>query len=195
MNDQDRNAIESVFNRIREVEKQAPHRDHEAEQLIQQELQRNPGSAYYLAQTVLVQQEALKTAQARLQALESAPPTAQAPASVQAPAARPAATPSTGFGRSAVAGEPARGGMTTGFGRNAAAPAGGGFLAGAMQTAMGVAGGMMLGSLLGSLFTGNDANAAEPAPQDEPAPAQEEAAPEQYDDGVDYSDDGGDMEV
>ncbi|WP_160351054.1 DUF2076 domain-containing protein [Bordetella sp. 15P40C-2] len=185
MNEQDRNAIESVFNRIREVEKQAPQRDPEAEQLIRQELQKNPGSAYYLAQTVLVQQEALKTAQARLQELEKAP----------AQASRPATTPPTGFGRSAAPREPAKSGMTTGFGRSAASPAGGGFMAGAMQTALGVAGGMMLGNLLGNLFTGNNAHAAEPPPQDEPAPAQEEAAPEQYDDGFDYSDDGGDMDV
>ena len=46
---------------------------------------------------------------------------------------------------------------------------GGGFLAGAAQTAMGVAGGMMLGSLIGSIFSGGEANAGEldAAPADE----------------------------
>lgn len=184
MNDQDRNAIESVFTRLREVEKQGLARDAEAEQLIHQELQKNPGSAYYLAQTVLIQQEALKNAQTRIQELEKAP----------AQPARPAATPSTGFGRSAVPQAPAPGGMSTGFGRSAATPAGG-FLAGAMQTALGVAGGVMLGNFLGNLFTGNEAHAAEPAPQDEPAPAQEEPAPEQYDDGQDDFGGGDDMDI
>src|SRR5690606_3910083 len=38
---------------------------------------------------------------------------------------------------------------------------GGGFLAGAAPTAMGVAGGMLLGSMIGSLFGGGAAHAAE----------------------------------
>src|SRR5690606_26264845 len=70
MNDQDRRAIESVFRRIREVEQQGVPRDSDAERLIQQEMQKNPAYAYYLAQTVLIQQDALGKAQERIQALE-----------------------------------------------------------------------------------------------------------------------------
>src|SRR5690606_128179 len=124
-----------------------------------------PGSAYYLAQTVLVQQQALEEAQKKISMLERGAP-AQTPTSSstggggmfgrtgsQAPSrqnAQPQAAPlsSSGFGRSAAAG--------------------GGFLAGAAQTALGVAGGMMLGSLLGGMFGGNDAQAA-PAPEETPS--------------------------
>ncbi|OZI17086.1 DUF2076 domain-containing protein [Bordetella genomosp. 7] len=184
MQDQDRDAIASVFSRIQELERQGHPRDPDAEQLIRQEMQKNPGSAYYLAQTVLVQQQALQNAQARIQELQKNPS-----AAVQPSGSNPtAASPSTAFGRRAPAAGPAAGGLGTGFGRNNAAPAGGGFMAGALQTAVGVAGGMMLGNLLGSLFTGNEAQAAE-AP-----PADEGAAPP-YEDEGDFSDDGGDFEV
>ena len=179
MQDQDRDAIASVFNRIQELERQGHPRDPDAEQLIHQEMQKNPASAYYLAQTVLVQQQALQHAQARIQELQKNPSAAAQPSG---------ANPSTAFGRRTPAAGSTAGGLGTGFGRANAAPAGGGFLAGALQTAVGVAGGMMLGNLLGSLFTGNEAHAAE-AP-----PADEGEAPH-YEDESDLSDDGGDFDV
>ncbi|OZI17327.1 hypothetical protein CAL18_14415 [Bordetella genomosp. 7] len=138
MQDQDRDAIASVFSRIQELERQGHPRDPDAEQLIRQEMQKNPGSAYYLAQTVLVQQQALQNAQARIQELQKNPSAAAQPSG----SSPTAASPSTAFGRRAPAAGPAAGGLGTGFGRNNAAPAGGGFMAGALQTAVGVAGGM-----------------------------------------------------
>ncbi|HCF19261.1 MAG TPA: DUF2076 domain-containing protein, partial [Rhodospirillum rubrum] len=56
------------------------------------------------------------------------------------------------------------------------------FLAGAMQTAMGVAGGVLMGNAIMSLFSGDEAQAAEPAP--EPAPEEDYAADDAgFDDG------------
>lgn len=175
MNPQDRQAIDSVFARIEEVERQGAPRDSEAERLIQERIQQNPQSAYYLAQTVLIQQEALKNAQQKLQEQNQTDPSA--PAGAAAPSA-------TGFGRQGAGQPPAAAPLSSGFGRSNAGGGGGGFLAGAMQTAVGVAGGMMLGNLLGGLFGGNDAQAAE-APAEEPAAA----APEENQDAV--NDDGG----
>ncbi|MFT0546237.1 DUF2076 domain-containing protein [Allopusillimonas ginsengisoli] len=176
MNPQDRNAIESVFNRIQEVEQQGGQRDNDAEQLIHDRLQKQPGSAYYLAQTVLIQEQALKNAQQRIQELEKSPSASTSGAALSsggfgrqpAPTQRPASTPSP-----------------SGFGRNHPGAAGGGFMAGALQTAMGVAGGVMLGNMLGGLFSGNDAQAGELPPEE--TPAQDE--PEQDHDYA--SDDGG----
>ena len=61
--------------------------------------------------------------------------------------------------------------------------AGGGFLAGAMQTAMGVAGGVLIGSALASAFSG-DATAEEPAAE-EPVPEEMAAEEESFFGGED----------
>ncbi len=176
MNPQDRDAIESVFNRIQQVEQQGGQRDTDAEQLIHDRLQKQPGSAYYLAQTVLIQEQALKNAQQRIQELEKSPLASTSGSALSA----------GGFGRQPVAAQrPASAPSASGFGRNNPGAAGGGFMAGALQTAMGVAGGVMLGNMLGGLFGGNDAQAGEPPPEETPA----QSEPEQDSDFT--SDDGG----
>jgi hypothetical protein len=63
---------------------------------------------------------------------------------------------------------------------------GGGFLAGAAQTAVGVAGGVLLGNALAGLFGGGDAQAAEAD-----AGAEDFSA----DDGGDFGDIGGDLDI
>ena len=187
MNPQDKQAIESVFTRLAQVEGTAGPRDSEAEAYIQSKLAAQPGSAYYLAQTVLVQQQALEEAQKKISTLERGTP---APASVQA---QPSSSGGGlfGFGRSSSQGSARQNAQpqaapvsSSGFGRSAPG-AGGGFLAGAAQTALGVAGGMMLGSLLGGMFGGNDAQAApaEEAPADDAAAAPEDEGG--YDEGGD----------
>lgn len=146
----DRNAIDGLFERLAEAERRGGPRDAEAEALIRQKMAAQPGSAYYLAQTVVVQQEALKEAERRIEELE-------------------------GRGREPVRRgpwdrEPAQDDRRQAGGFNQ----GGGFLAGAAQTALGVAGGMMLGSLIGSIFSAGSANAAE-APADTNADAGNDA--------------------
>jgi Uncharacterized protein conserved in bacteria len=200
MNEQDRKAIETVFNKLRKIEREGLPRDAEAEQFIEREMRNQPGSAYYLAQTVLIQQEALKNAQVRIQELEKA----AAAGARTAPASNPAHSASlstgfgrsgssTGFGRQTGANEPARAGLTgPNVGRDRTASAGGGFLAGALQTAMGVAGGMMLGNMLSSFFGGNDSHASE-APTNESA-ATDSLGPEPHEDAsYDETDDGFDL--
>lgn len=70
MNIVDRQAIEDLFARLKDTESQAGPRDEEAEALIAKLVERQPAVAYYLAQTVLVQQWALNNAHARLEAQE-----------------------------------------------------------------------------------------------------------------------------
>ncbi|WP_144639514.1 DUF2076 domain-containing protein [Bordetella genomosp. 13] len=211
MNQQDRDAIESIFTRLQDVERQGAPRDGEAERYIGDRLAAQPGSAYYLAQTVMVQEQALKAAQQRIAQLEGNPqgqPGQGADATGRGFAplggsqgfgrsvgalgergtAAGGAAPGMGFGGApgAGAGAPAApaGGLSTGFGRSAGG--GGGFLAGAMQTAVGVAGGMMLGNLLGGMFGGNDAHAAQPPAE----PAQDASAQDAANDPAGH-DDGG----
>ena len=100
MNQQDRQAIDSIFTRLAEVEKTGPARDGEAEAHIQSRLNEQPGSAYYLAQTVMVQEQALHAAQQKIQALERG--SAAAPSSTHAAAAGTSGLGlGYGFGRSA----------------------------------------------------------------------------------------------
>lgn len=185
MNPQNRQAIDSIFTRLAEIEKTGPARDGEAEALIHSRLSEQPGSAYYLAQTVIVQEQALQAAQQKIQTLEqrasaqTAASTSPArglgygfgrgSAEVPAPEMDDAASANAGFGSRAMATSGHGGGLGQrlgfdGQGNNAgqqARPAGGGgFMAGAMQTALGVAGGMMLGNMLSGLFA-NSAEAAQ----------------------------------
>lgn len=186
MDHNDRQAIEGLFGKLGQAARSQPHRDPEAEALIADLIARNPGAAYYLAQTVIVQEHALNAAQQQIEQLEQVQhqpqqgggmfgrlfgggqPQPQRPMAPRAP---------QGYGQQAMPGQGA--GPWNSGGR----PAGGGFMAGAAQTAMGVAGGVLLGNAIGSMFAG-DAAAAEPPAE---APMEEEAA---YDDAG--FDDGGD---
>ncbi|MFP4125337.1 MAG: DUF2076 domain-containing protein, partial [Alphaproteobacteria bacterium] len=70
MDQQDQAAIERLFERMKDFEQSAPERDAEAERFIADRLRRQPGAAYYMAQTVVAQQQALESAEARIAELE-----------------------------------------------------------------------------------------------------------------------------
>ncbi|MDI6024879.1 DUF2076 domain-containing protein [Corticibacterium sp. UT-5YL-CI-8] len=165
MDRNDQQAIEGLFGKLATVAQQQPDRDAEAEAFIKDQVARQPGAPYYMAQTIVVQEQALEAAQARIEELEAQ--ASQAPQS------------SGGlfgglFGGASAQPQPRRSGMSVPrVGRSAepvqAAPQrGGGFLAGAAQTAMGVAGGVLLGNAIAGMFSGGEAQAAEAdgAPED-----------------------------
>jgi len=188
MDHQDRQAIEQLFGKIAQVERQATPPGAQAADFIRSQINQQPNAPYYMAQTIVVQEQALSAAQGRIQQLE------------QELASRPSG--GGGFlsglfgGRQsrpqphqpyqpqpmhgmAPHGAPGMGGMAPGM----APRGGGGFLAGAAQTAMGVAGGVLLGNMIASAFSGGgEANAAD-AGQAQP----QQAAAE------DFGDDGGDF--
>jgi uncharacterized protein len=181
MNTQERQIIDDLFDKLRQVEQQAGPREPNAETHIRSRIERQPGAPYYMAQTIVMQEQALQTAQARIAELEDE--LARRPAGGgflsglfgggSQPQPRPPqrqpdnmqgmAPPGGGFGSGVSAP-----GM-------AAQPGRGGFLAGAAQTAMGVAGGVVLGSLLGNALGGGGeakvAEAAQPTPAAQPAAA------------------------
>ena len=178
LNPEDRRAIEGLFDRLAEAERRAPDRDREAEELIRTEIGRLPSAPYYMAQTIVVQQQGLEAAEARIKELEAQvaqrePPRQRSP-----------------WDRAADEGNDPRQqrGYGGGFG-------GGGFLGGAMQTALGVAGGVLLGSAIGSLFGAGAANASEGNAGDQGTDAQEQGNDQQdagQDQGNDGFDSGGD---
>jgi hypothetical protein len=181
MDHQDRQAIEQLFGKIAQVERQSTAPDSQAAQFIRSQLNQQPNAPYYMAQTIVVQEQALSAAHGRIQQLE------------QELASRPASGGgflSGLFGGGQPRPQPQQSyqpqpqpmhSMPPGMG-GMAPRAGGGFLAGAAQTAMGVAGGVMLGNMIAGAFSGGDEAKAADAGQAEP----QQAAAE------DFGDSGGD---
>jgi hypothetical protein len=166
MDQNERRIIDDLFERLRKAEEQSGPRDAEAEALIARHVGAQPAAPYYMAQAIVVQQDALARAQARIEDLEH----------------RPAARRSGGFlggllggGEEAeAAGAPVRRDQgVQSFGPYQRA-GGGGFLAGAMQTALGVAGGFLIAEALSGLLSPDEAAAAAPeAGPDDPSMAEE----------------------
>lgn len=185
MDHNDRQAIEGLFGKLAQAARSQPHRDPEAEALIGDLIARNPGAAYYLAQTVIVQEQALNAAQDHIQQLQQQPQPQQGGifgrlfGGGQPQAPRPMAPRPQ---------PPAYGQAPQGYGRQGSGPWNsgrpGGFMAGAAQTAMGVAGGVLLGNAIGGMFAG-DAAAAE-APAEEPVEDDMGYDDAGYDDGGDF---------
>lgn len=209
MQSQERELITGLFGRLQAFESQP--RDGEAEALIRERVQAQPASSYLLVQTVLVQEQALKAAQARIAELEAkaaaqpatpasflagaaspgpwgASPGAQAPApssagSIQSPSVPSAPAPMAPSTRSPLQAAVSQ------------QPAGGGFLRTAMATAAGVAGGALLFEGIRNLMGGSpfgQASAAQPAsllPPDGQQQAGQPSDPQQPDSQQAFADD------
>jgi hypothetical protein len=184
MNQDDRQLIADLFDRMHTVE--GLDKDRDAEALIHQSMRQNPDSPYLLVQSVLAQEVALQKAEARIRELEGqvgqrAPGAARAsagfaadePALWEAPKAAAGrtsarawgapigrASPSTSSAPRSSAVPAAGRGQGAGFqGQAPGQRGGGGFMAQAMTTAAGVAGGMLLASGISSLFSGGESGA------------------------------------
>jgi uncharacterized protein len=70
MDQNDRHAIDGLFGKLKQVEGQAGPRDGEAEAFINQRLASQPAAPYFMAQTIVVQEQALEAAQRRIEELE-----------------------------------------------------------------------------------------------------------------------------
>ncbi|MCQ4348695.1 DUF2076 domain-containing protein [Pseudomonas stutzeri] len=220
MHAEEKNLIDGLFTRLRDVEGQAAPREAQAEALINEHIARQPAAPYYMAQAIIVQENAIQQLDARIKELEAQIESLQrvqsqpqqssggflaglfGGRSQPQPQAQVQPQPGAQSGRSGWQ-EPAgasRFGQQPGFAQQSAfgqrgAPAqGGGFLSGALQTAAGVAGGMMLGNLLMDMFKGDEAQqVAEAAPAEEAQLAQEAPAAEEHyaDSGFFGGDEGG----
>ncbi|OQP85785.1 hypothetical protein BTR14_13445 [Rhizobium rhizosphaerae] len=189
MDHNDRQTIDGLFNRLAEAERQAGPMDKEADSFIHDKIARQPAAPYLMAQTIVVQEQALAMAEQRIAELEHQ--ASQAPAGgggffsslfggASAARTAPPRSPAQG-GANPWSNQPGRQtayGQPQGYGQGMqgqpqgawgqaqpAQRAGGGFMAGAAQTAMGVAGGMLLGSAISSMFS-DPAQAAEAAAGD-----------------------------
>jgi uncharacterized protein len=138
MNAQEQQVIEGLFTRIQQGASQTGPRDPQAEALIQQRLQAFPTAPYYMAQTLVVQEQALQQAEQRIQALEQ-----------QAQGRGSFAPPTQSGFQPGAAGRRGAGGWGGGGGFG-----GGGFLAGAAQMALGIGGGILVAEAATSLAQG-----------------------------------------
>jgi hypothetical protein len=186
-NQDDSSAIDGLFDRIEDVSRNSAPRDARAEALIQQRLQQFPPAPYYMAQTILIQEEALRQAQAKIEQLEAQgqqrgggflggifggneperQPQRQSPRS-------------RGPWDRGEADEPRRG-------------QGGGLLAGAAQTALGITGGVLLGSAIAGMMGGASAEEYVPEPEADQNIDETDAGGDDFDGGDDNFDMGGDF--
>ncbi|WP_114945185.1 DUF2076 domain-containing protein [Microvirga calopogonii] len=178
MNDQERQVIDDIFQRLEQVANQP--RDPEAERYIAEKLRRQPYAPYALAQAVFVQEQALGNLQAENERLRAevdrvsrqpqqggflssifgggasrppepaynAPPPRQA-----SPWGQPQPYPQPPYG--GPQGGPMMGGAPGPWG-GMQRGGGGGFLGSALTTAAGVAGGMMIANALSHAFSGDN---------------------------------------
>ncbi len=185
MDQNERGIIDDLFARLRKAEAQSQPRDPEAEALIARHIAAQPAAAYYMAQAIVVQQEALARAQSRVQDLER----------------QPAERGSGGFFGGLFGSQEARSPASARVGREAAgfdyhsrANAGGGFLAGAMQTALGVATGFLIADAISGLLSPGDAAAATPEAYPHDAAATEENPSAHEDPDLSEEEAGGDVD-
>ncbi|MEE9101678.1 DUF2076 family protein [Pseudomonas nitroreducens] len=226
MNSEEQSLIDGLFARLRDAEAQTAPRDAQAEAQINRHLVQQPAAPYYMAQAMLIQEAAIKRLDQRVKELEaeakdSRPSSGGFLAGLfgggQSQEPRPAQTQQRpdGWGQTRFS-QP---GGNASYASNPndfrpaqpaqAAPQGGGFLRGALQTAAGVAGGVMVADLLTSMFHHNQPQEIVEVIQEQ-APVQPEPSNfddslgegdryadngDNYDDGDDTSffDDDGDM--
>jgi uncharacterized protein len=160
MNNEASVLIDSLFERIETAEKNTGERDKEAEAQINKHLVANPAAPYYMAQTIIMQEAALKQLNARVEELER----------------KALAKPSSGGFLSGLfggeqnssqhsfqdttkqrsgwgGGNVSQQGFQQSNNQSQGAGRGSSFLGGALQTAAGVAGGMVVGNMLMNMFS------------------------------------------
>ena len=140
----DRQAIEDLFRKLAEVEGRTGPRDAEADAFIHQKVAEQPGAAYYMAQTIVVQEQALENARRQIESLQQQ--------------ANPPGLFGGLFGGGQRTRQPVR---SVPAYRQDYAAGGSGFLAGAAQTALGVAGGVLIANMITGAFAGDTAEASE----------------------------------
>ncbi|MFM2486859.1 DUF2076 domain-containing protein [Celerinatantimonas yamalensis] len=167
MDQNTKQVIDSLFERLQKAEAQNSNRDSEAQSLIEKHLVAHPTAPYYMAQTMIMQEATIKQLHQRLEALE-----AQQQAQPRQSGgflsglfggnhqSAPQGNPNTGWNQRGAQpnyNQPANG--QSNYGQPNYPPQGGGFgrgnsfLGGALQTAAGVAGGVVLGNMMMDMFS------------------------------------------
>ncbi|NMX65921.1 DUF2076 domain-containing protein [Pseudomonas sp. WS 5111] len=197
MNSEEQTLIDGLFSRLQQAETDSAPRDAQAEARIKEHITRQPAAGYFMTQAILVQEAAIKSLDAQnkqqAQQIQQLQDELQRARTTQ-PATSGGGFLSSIFGASSREPQPATSAPASNAGGwreptrpgfnsapapqqnyqqpQQAAPAGGGFLGGALKTAAGVAGGVMLAQGISSLFSHNQQpQVVEEIIREEPAPA------------------------
>jgi uncharacterized protein len=167
---QEKRMIEELFGKLQQAESQSGPREAEAEALIRDAVAKQPAAPYYMAQAILVQENALENLNQRVRELEQELANRPAGGGFLGGLFGGGATSSPAANRS-VSGQPIGSNPAANspaMGMNPAQQRGGGFMGSALQTAVAVAGGVMLANAVTGMFASEEASAAEASPEDEP---------------------------
>ncbi len=130
MNAQEKQLIDLLFGKLQETVAKSGPRDAQAESHINRLMAQIPGAGYFMAQAIIVQQQALKQAAAKISQLEQQGDRSQGFLPSQSTRTPQRSQPSQPTSQSQ----------------------GSGFLAGAAQTAVGIGGGILLANAGMALF-------------------------------------------
>ncbi|CAL4320339.1 DUF2076 domain-containing protein [Buchnera aphidicola] len=160
MQDKEKKLIENLFDRLKNAELNSSSRDEQADILIKNLVKNQPSSAYYMIQTILIQETAIKKMNEKIEELKSQLLQLEEKNNIKKTSflsglfSKKESSPfssSHAHNMSKNENIPATPGANTAIptnynnGRSS-------FLSNALQTATGVAGGMMLGNMLMNLF-------------------------------------------
>ncbi|WP_295164667.1 DUF2076 domain-containing protein [uncultured Buchnera sp.] len=160
MKDEEKNLIENLFHRLKKTELNSSERDDTADALIQNLVKKQPYSSYYMVQTILIQETAIKKMSLKIEELKNQISLLNSDQMKKKPSflsnflKKDPASQSESYDNkiwkkdqntleSCNTNIPTSSTVTT---RNS------GFLKNALQTATGVAGGMILGNMLMNIF-------------------------------------------
>lgn len=170
MQSEEQRLIDGLFSRLQQAESNTAPRDAEAERVIQSYISKQPSAPYYMAQSMIIQEAALKRMNAQVQELQQQVAQLQSQAQNSRPQSSGFLAGLFGGGSSQPQNAPSSAGSAPIPGTNnnpwnnnaaqpapqaapaAAAPIGSGFIGGALKTAAGVAGGVMLADMLTGMF-------------------------------------------
>lgn len=71
MKDEEKNLIENLFHRLKKTEQNSSERDDTADALIQSLVKKQPYSSYYMVQTILIQETAIKKMSLKIEELKN----------------------------------------------------------------------------------------------------------------------------
>lgn len=163
MKDKEKKLIENLFQRLRNTELNSSERDNEANTLIQDLVKKQPYSSYYMAQTILIQETAIKKLSVKVEELNkqisdlNLNKTDKKPSFLSSFFKKESISPEVSNNNiwqknqnSSASYNPLS--TSPSMMSTAATNNSGGFLKNALQTATGVAGGMILGNMLMNVF-------------------------------------------
>ena len=158
MQNEEQRLIEGLFQRLKQAEQQSGTRDGQADRLIAEFVRQQPSAPYYMAQSMLIQEAALKRLHAQIQDLQNEVASLKNSqqsgngsflSSLFGGGKSQPQQPANNWNNAPQQQPPQQQAAPT-----YAQPASraGGFMAGALQTAAGVAGGVVLADMLTSMF-------------------------------------------